>query len=57
MSSTPEHEKRFQQLKAQYGSAYFFHGSPLCNWHSIMRNGLRNKSTRIRYFLIFSHKK
>lgn len=44
MSSTPEREKRFQELKQQYGSVYAFHGSSLCNWHSIMREGLKNMS-------------
>eukprot|EP00027_Filamoeba_sp_ATCC50430_P008536 CAMPEP_0168541892 /NCGR_PEP_ID=MMETSP0413-20121227/1057_1 /TAXON_ID=136452 /ORGANISM="Filamoeba nolandi, Strain NC-AS-23-1" /LENGTH=414 /DNA_ID=CAMNT_0008571733 /DNA_START=136 /DNA_END=1380 /DNA_ORIENTATION=- len=47
LCSTPEHEKRFQELKAQYGSTFFFHGSPLQNWHSIMRNGLRNKMCHV----------
>jgi len=47
MSSTPEHEKRFQKKKAQYGSCFLFHGSPFPNWHSIMRNGLRNKMCRV----------
>jgi hypothetical protein len=44
LSSTPSREKRFQELKSQYGSVYAFHGSPLGNWHSIMRNGLENMS-------------
>jgi len=47
MSATPEHEKRFQKKKDQFGSCFLFHGSPFQNWHSIMRNGLRNKMCRV----------
>lgn len=31
-------------MKARYGSIVAFHGSPLDNWHSILRRGLLNKS-------------
>jgi poly [ADP-ribose] polymerase 6/8 len=44
MSASPEKEKNFQQLKKQYRSFHAFHGSSLCNWHSIMRTGLKNMS-------------
>jgi len=44
MSSPPEKEKKFQELKAKHGSIYAFHGSPLANWHAIMRTGLKNMS-------------
>ena len=44
MSSPPAREKTFQELKKQYGSVYAFHGSALGNWHSIMRQGLKNMS-------------
>lgn len=44
ISSAPEKEKIFQELKKKYGSIYAFHGSALCNWHSIMRLGLKNMS-------------
>jgi poly [ADP-ribose] polymerase 6/8 len=44
MSSPPEKERKFQELKKKYGSTYCFHGSALGNWHSIMRVGLRNMS-------------
>jgi poly [ADP-ribose] polymerase 6/8 len=44
MSSPPEKEKRFQELKRKYGSVYAFHGSALRNWHSILRVGLKNMS-------------
>jgi hypothetical protein len=30
---------------ARHGSFMAFHGSPMENWHSILRNGLRNMST------------
>jgi len=44
MSSTPDKERRFQELKKKYGSILAFHGSALGNWHSIMRKGLMNLS-------------
>lgn len=44
LSSSPEKEEKFQKYKNQYGSFYAFHGSGLCNWHAIMRNGLKNMS-------------
>jgi poly [ADP-ribose] polymerase 6/8 len=44
LSATPEHEARFQEARAQYGSTFSFHGSPVENWHSILRTGLRNAS-------------
>eukprot|EP01080_Neovahlkampfia_damariscottae_P006918 gene6918-11081_t len=44
LSSTPEKEKKFQKLKEKYGSQWGFHGSASCNWHAILRNGLKNMS-------------
>eukprot|EP01027_Heterolobosea_sp_BB2_P003868 GEZU01005824.1.p1 GENE.GEZU01005824.1~~GEZU01005824.1.p1 ORF type:complete len:667 (+),score=191.50 GEZU01005824.1:150-2150(+) len=44
MSSSPEREKEFQALKKQYGSFFAWHGSPLPNWHAILRSGLKNMS-------------
>jgi len=44
LMSTPEKEARFLVLKKKYGSFLAFHGSPMENWHSILRNGLRNMS-------------
>ncbi|EFC43740.1 predicted protein [Naegleria gruberi] len=44
LSSTPDKERRFQELKKKYGSILAFHGSALGNWHSIMRKGLLNLS-------------
>lgn len=44
LSSPPAREKQFQELKSLYGSVYAFHGSALGNWHSIMRQGLKNMS-------------
>jgi hypothetical protein len=44
MSGEPAKEKKFQELKTKYGSSWGFHGSAACNWHSIMRIGLKNMS-------------
>mmetsp|Transcript_37928 Transcript_37928/g.62945 ORF Transcript_37928/g.62945 Transcript_37928/m.62945 type:complete len:686 (-) Transcript_37928:552-2609(-) len=43
-SSPPERESKFRQLKKQYGTFLAFHGSPLENWHCILRRGLKNAS-------------
>lgn len=42
--STPEAEAQFRVLKDKYDSQYLFHGSATKNWHSIIRNGLKNAS-------------
>jgi hypothetical protein len=44
LSSPPETEKTFQDLKAKHGAFYAFHGSNFGNWHSILRTGLKNMS-------------
>ena len=44
LSATPEKEEAFQRLKKIHGSSYAFHGSRGENWHSILRNGLKNAS-------------
>lgn len=52
MTSSPEMETRFQQLRKGMeatrgtGNGHFFafHGSDTCNWHSILRTGLKNMS-------------
>eukprot|EP01100_Stratorugosa_tubuloviscum_P015908 TRINITY_DN967_c1_g1_i1.p1 TRINITY_DN967_c1_g1~~TRINITY_DN967_c1_g1_i1.p1 ORF type:complete len:656 (-),score=265.02 TRINITY_DN967_c1_g1_i1:54-2021(-) len=44
ISNTPEKERLFQEQKDEYGSYFAFHGSPIANWHSILRNGLKNMS-------------
>jgi len=44
LSSPPDKEKVFRSLRKQYGSVYAFHGSSRENWHSIVRNGLKNAS-------------
>jgi len=44
LSQPPEEEYKFSLLKEKYGSTYAFHGSPPENWHSILRNGLKNAS-------------
>ena len=38
LSNPPEKEALFAQLKERCGSRYLFHGSPVENWHSIIRN-------------------
>lgn len=44
LSAPPEKEQRFQELKKQFGTSFAFHGSSAENWHSILRNGLKNAS-------------
>eukprot|EP01105_Mastigella_eilhardi_P003872 TRINITY_DN1505_c0_g1_i3.p1 TRINITY_DN1505_c0_g1~~TRINITY_DN1505_c0_g1_i3.p1 ORF type:complete len:269 (+),score=71.07 TRINITY_DN1505_c0_g1_i3:258-1064(+) len=44
LSATAETENIFLERKKQNGSEFAFHGSPIENWHSIMRNGLKNAS-------------
>jgi len=44
LSSPPEKEAKFQELKKSKGSFWAFHGSAFANWHSILRIGLRNYS-------------
>eukprot|EP01102_Stenamoeba_stenopodia_P018073 TRINITY_DN6580_c0_g1_i1.p1 TRINITY_DN6580_c0_g1~~TRINITY_DN6580_c0_g1_i1.p1 ORF type:complete len:760 (+),score=148.21 TRINITY_DN6580_c0_g1_i1:61-2280(+) len=44
VSNPPELEDIFQREKKQYGSTFAFHGSPIENWHSILRRGLKNAS-------------
>eukprot|EP01043_Picozoa_sp_COSAG02_P050805 COSAG02_NODE_5269_length_4483_cov_9.829332_1_plen_1006_part_00 len=45
LCSKPETEATFQELAKQTEVRYAFHGSPVCNWHSILRNGLNFKKT------------
>lgn len=44
LSASPEQEEEFAQLKEKHGSVFAFHGSRSENWHSILRQGLRNAS-------------
>jgi hypothetical protein len=44
LNATPEKESIFNAARQKYGSFYAWHGSSLCNWHAIMRNGLKNMS-------------
>ena len=44
LSSPPDRERRFRELRRHHGSVYAFHGSSCENWHSIVRTGLRNAS-------------
>lgn len=41
-----EREKYFQEKKSEYGSEYFFHGSAMANWYSIIKHGLINMSNK-----------
>ena len=43
-STPPEREQKFYAAKKKYGSFYAWHGSATSNWHSILRNGLKNYS-------------
>jgi hypothetical protein len=43
LTQPPEREAAFRKQKERYGSFYMFHGSPLSNWHSILRSGLQIK--------------
>lgn len=44
LSASPEQEEEFAKLKEKHGSVFAFHGSRSENWHSILRQGLRNAS-------------
>eukprot|EP01105_Mastigella_eilhardi_P011334 TRINITY_DN261_c3_g1_i1.p1 TRINITY_DN261_c3_g1~~TRINITY_DN261_c3_g1_i1.p1 ORF type:complete len:717 (+),score=140.85 TRINITY_DN261_c3_g1_i1:420-2570(+) len=44
MSAPPAREAEFRSLARQKGSFFTFHGSAMSNWHSILRNGLKNYS-------------
>ncbi|CAE7438485.1 PARP6 [Symbiodinium sp. CCMP2592] len=44
ISAPPDKEARFQELKKQFHTSFAFHGSSSENWHSILRNGLKNAS-------------
>eukprot|EP01127_Copromyxa_protea_P024518 TRINITY_DN9710_c0_g1_i1.p1 TRINITY_DN9710_c0_g1~~TRINITY_DN9710_c0_g1_i1.p1 ORF type:complete len:642 (+),score=89.81 TRINITY_DN9710_c0_g1_i1:180-2105(+) len=44
LSTPPKKELKFQATKQQKGSFLAYHGSGFFNWHSILRNGLRNLS-------------
>jgi poly [ADP-ribose] polymerase 6/8 len=50
LSSPPEKESKFQELKKKKGSFWAFHGSPFANWHSILRVGLKNYSSEFSIF-------
>ena len=41
---SPRKEAVFAKLKAKHGSRFLFHGSPVYNWHCILRTGLKNMS-------------
>ena len=43
-SSSPEGEHVFNAAKKKHGSVFGYHGSSIENWHSILRNGLKNCS-------------
>ncbi|XP_045184109.2 protein mono-ADP-ribosyltransferase PARP6-like [Mercenaria mercenaria] len=44
LSSPPSKEAAFQEAKKKHGSTFAFHGSSIENWHSIIRQGLKNAS-------------
>mmetsp|Transcript_35822 Transcript_35822/g.63974 ORF Transcript_35822/g.63974 Transcript_35822/m.63974 type:complete len:487 (-) Transcript_35822:1664-3124(-) len=44
VTAAPEKQKLFDALKEKHGSKFAFHGSPIENWHCILREGLRNHS-------------
>ncbi|MCO5584583.1 hypothetical protein L7F22_038514 [Adiantum nelumboides] len=45
LHDNPEKEAHFEKRRAEKGGSFFaFHGSPACNWFSILRNGLRSLS-------------
>jgi poly [ADP-ribose] polymerase 6/8 len=44
LSDSPEKEEKFQSYKKQYKTTFAFHGSPIANWHGILRKGLVNAS-------------
>lgn len=47
VSYTPEREYMFQELSRKNnncGSIFAWHGSPIANWHTILRTGLKNMS-------------
>ncbi|CAK9105111.1 unnamed protein product [Durusdinium trenchii] len=41
LQAAPAQEAVFRCRRKQFGSSFGLHGSPLRNWYSIMRNGLR----------------
>ncbi|KAH3763404.1 protein mono-ADP-ribosyltransferase PARP6 [Pelomyxa schiedti] len=44
VTDTPAKEAEFKKRKASGTSIFAFHGSPIENWHSIIRRGLKNAS-------------
>jgi len=44
IAESPERMAAFQQLSLQYPVVDAYHGSPIENWHSILRHSLRNYS-------------
>ena len=45
LCSKPETESEFQELAKNNDVKYAFHGSPVANWHSILRTGLNFAKT------------
>jgi len=44
ITAPPEKEAAFSAFKNKHGTTFAFHGSPVENWHCILRTGLRNAS-------------
>jgi poly [ADP-ribose] polymerase 6/8 len=42
LMDSPERDADFKQRKLVHGSVFAFHGSPIENWHGILRSGLKN---------------
>eukprot|EP01012_Entosiphon_sulcatum_P005187 TRINITY_DN12241_c0_g1_i1.p1 TRINITY_DN12241_c0_g1~~TRINITY_DN12241_c0_g1_i1.p1 ORF type:complete len:196 (-),score=39.39 TRINITY_DN12241_c0_g1_i1:136-723(-) len=42
VTSTPEKQESFSKMKKKHGTEFAFHGSPIENWHCILREGLKN---------------
>lgn len=44
LADTPERMFKFEKLKEDYNVIYGYHGSPIYNWHTILRYQLKNMS-------------
>ena len=44
-SGALQREAEFQEMRESRGSFFAFHGSPLCNWHVVLKTGLLNMSS------------
>jgi len=44
ISAPPDRQVKFDELKANHGTTFLWHGSAPENWHGILRYGLKNAS-------------